>query len=221
MKPAMTPQQAFLSGEKNSALAVYRELAVGQASLPFFLWYETVSCLSANLPGLPGFALRSLLYPTLLGASGARPAFGRGAVIRNPRRISLGRRVMVDDYAVLDVRGVEGQLTLSDHVSIGRFTTVAAKGGVISIGAGANIGSPCRNPIEGCYWGKRSRCRVLLYRAGESSKRRCGHSPYRSGDGKPWGGEHRSPRVDRGTFHDSGWGDYRRRSDRGSPLVGT
>jgi acetyltransferase-like isoleucine patch superfamily enzyme len=144
MKPAMTPQQAFLSGEKNSALAVYRELAVGQASLPFFLWYEAVSCLSANLPGLPGFALRSLLYPTLLGASGARPAFGRGAVIRNPRRIFLGRRVMVDDYAVLDVRGVEGQLTLSDHVSIGRFTTVAAKGGVISIGAGANIGSYCR-----------------------------------------------------------------------------
>jgi len=144
MKPAMTPQQERLSDGRRGALSLYRELAVGRSGIPFFLWYETVGCLLANLPGLPGLGLRSLVYPTLLRSSGARPAIGRGVVLRNPRKISLGSRVMVDDYAVLDVRGDGGELSLGDHVSIGRFSTVAAKGGGIEIGAGANVGSYCR-----------------------------------------------------------------------------
>lgn len=144
MKPAMTPQQARLSDTQRSALSLYRELATGGAGVSFFLWYETLTLLLANLPGLPGFGLRSILYPTLLGGSGSRPAIGRSVVIRNPRRISLGRRVMVDDFAVLDVRGESGAIHLDDHVSVGRFSTIAAKGGPIEIHAGANIGSYCR-----------------------------------------------------------------------------
>lgn len=144
MKPAMTPQQARLSDASRSAFGLYRELATGDAALPFFVWYETLTLLSANLPGLPGLGLRSLLYPTLFGAVGARPAIGRSVVIRNPRRISLGERVMIDDFAVLDVRGERGAIRFGDHVSVGRFSTIAAKGGPIEIRSGANIGSYCR-----------------------------------------------------------------------------
>jgi len=144
MKPAMTPQQARLSDTSRSALSLYRELATGNAAALFFLWYETLTLFLANLPGLAGFGLRSLFYPTLFGKTGSRPAIGRSVVIRNPQRISLGRRVMVDDFAVLDVRGENGAIRLDDHVSIGRFSTIAAKGGPIEINAGANIGSYCR-----------------------------------------------------------------------------
>ena len=51
--------------------------------------------------------------------------------------------MLADDYSVLDVRG-KGSIAIGDHVSIGRFTTLAAKDGVIDLGAGCNIRSYCR-----------------------------------------------------------------------------
>ncbi len=144
MKPAMTRQQAEFSDPSKSAFAVYRELAVGDASLVFLSWYEISQLLCSNLSGLLGFGLRTLLYPSLFAACGKRPAFGRGVMIRNPKCISLGSKVLVDDYAALDVRGNDASLSIGDHVSIGRFTTIAAKGGHIKIGNGVNIGSYCR-----------------------------------------------------------------------------
>lgn len=144
MKPAMTPQQARLSDSKRSPLSLYREFAVGDSSWPFFCFYELATLLGSNLPGLPGFAFRGLVYPGLFGGVGRRPAIGRGVVLRNPEAMTLGDKVMVDDYAVLDVRGKGARLSLGDHVSIGRFTTIAAKGGAIELGSGVNIGSYCR-----------------------------------------------------------------------------
>lgn len=144
MKPAMTPQQARLTGEGASPLELYRDFAVGDESWGFLAWYEVVTCLTSNLPGLPGFAARGWLYPSLFRRTGRRPALGRGLSVRNPRRITLGDKVMVDDYAVLDARGAGGEIALADHVSIGRFTTIAAKGARIELGRGANIGSYCR-----------------------------------------------------------------------------
>lgn len=142
--PAMTPQQAkFSTSTGISALELYRELAVGEAGWGCLVWYELVTLIASGAPGLLGLGLRAALYPTLLGKSGARAAFGRGVVLRNPKRVMLGNRVLADDYSVLDVRGM-GQITLGDHVTIGRFTTLAAKDGAIEFGAGCNIGSYCR-----------------------------------------------------------------------------
>ena len=143
-KPAMTPQQArFANTDSGSALSLYRELAVGDCGWGFFTWYEFLSGAISGLPGLPGLALRAALYPTLFGSTGSRPAIGRGVVIRNPKRINLGSRVLIDDYAVLDARG-RGAISIGQFASIGRFSTLAAKDGVIELGAGANIGSYCR-----------------------------------------------------------------------------
>ena len=142
--PAMTPQQEQLSDTSRSALELYRRLAVGDASLLHLISYELIQGLFANLPGLPGLAARSILYPHLFKGCGRRPAFGRGVTIRVPKQISIGEGVLIDDYAALDVRGAQGSIELHDRVSIGRFTTVAAKGGAITIGAGCNVGSYCR-----------------------------------------------------------------------------
>lgn len=141
---AITPQQRELTAKMESPWALYREISVGTESIPFLLWFELCTLLGANLPGLLGFGLRAALYPSLLKKCVGRPAIGRGVVLRNPRAISLGKKVLIDDAAILDARGPGAALTLGDFVSVGRFTTLAAKGGTISIDRGVNIGSYCR-----------------------------------------------------------------------------
>jgi len=144
MKPAMTPQQAELSGEGKSGIALYRQLAGGRSSLLQFLYYEFCMLAFSGLPGISGFGLRRVFYPGLLGRCGSRPAFGRGMLLRRPGQILVGSRVMFDDYSVLDVRGDDASIECGDHVSLGRFSTIAAKGGHIKLAGGVNIGSYCR-----------------------------------------------------------------------------
>lgn len=142
--PAMTPQQQELTDTKRSGLAAYRRLAVGGASTLHFALYELSQILFVNLPGLIGFAARALVYPSLLKRCGRRPAIGRGVLVRVPQQISIGDGVLIDDGASLDVRGDSGAIDIRDRVSIGRLTTIAAKGGPITLGSGTNIGSYCR-----------------------------------------------------------------------------
>lgn len=142
--PAMTPQQQQLTDTKTSGLGMYRRLAVGGASTIQFVLYEVLQTLFSNLPGLLGFGARAVLYPSIFKKCGKRPAIGRGVLLRIPQQTSLGSGVLVDDGASLDVRGDDASITLEDRVSIGRLTTIAAKGGHITIKKGANIGSYCR-----------------------------------------------------------------------------
>jgi acetyltransferase-like isoleucine patch superfamily enzyme len=142
--PAMTPQQKELTDTKRSGLAAYRRLAVGRASTLYFALYEVVQLLFGNLPGLLGFASRAVAYPLLFKKCGRRPALGRGVLVRIPQQIALGDGVLIDDGASLDVRGDDASIVISDRVSIGRLTTIAAKGGHITLGNGCNIGSYCR-----------------------------------------------------------------------------
>jgi acetyltransferase-like isoleucine patch superfamily enzyme len=140
----MTPQQEALSDVARSGLGAYRELAVGRAGLGAFLVNEVIQGVASGLPGLVGFAARALLYPYLFKSCGRRPAIGRGGLIRVPSQIQLGSGVLIDEYVTLDVRGHEASIALGDRVSIGRFSTIAAKYGSITLAAGANIGSYCR-----------------------------------------------------------------------------
>lgn len=145
MKPAMTPQQSALTGESGGALSLYKSLAVGtRASWLHFVHYEFLTFFLSNMTGILGFGGRALLYPGLLKRCGKRPAIGRGVVIRNPQSISFGDKILIDDYAALDVRGEAGEISLGNFVSIGRFTTVTAKQGAVTLHDGANIGSYCR-----------------------------------------------------------------------------
>lgn len=145
MQPAMTQQQAKFSDEKKSRLAMYKEYVVGnKSSMLALTYYEFCMFFFGNLSGLPGFATRSLFFPSLFAKCGRKPAFGKGLVIRNPASISIGKALLVDDYASLDVRGDDSTITIGDHVSIGRFSIIAAKGGTISLGNACNIGTSCR-----------------------------------------------------------------------------
>src|SRR5207248_7886472 len=68
---------------------------------------------------------------------------GRSVVIRNPDRIVLGDRVVVDDYVVLDGRGGDGDagLHIGDEVIINRGAVIQAKVGTIRIGSHCDIGA--------------------------------------------------------------------------------
>ena len=144
-KPAMTPQQEQLAASQESAFRVYKNLAVGKdPSYAFMAYYELCQLLFANMPGLLGLGLRSLIYPYLFSNCGKRPGLGRGLVLRGTKNIALGSKVLIDDYAVLDVHGAGGEIILDDYVCLGRYSTLAAKGGRIKLAAGANIGSYCR-----------------------------------------------------------------------------
>lgn len=140
----MTPQQEALSDVRSSGFSAYRQLAAGKASWGGFLVSELLQGVLSGVPGILGFGGRSILYPHLFKSCGRRPAIGRGCLFRGCYQITLGSGVLIDDYATLDVRGDEASIHLSDRVSIGRFTTVAAKHGSISLAAGCNIGSYCR-----------------------------------------------------------------------------
>ena len=143
-KPAMTAQQAKFTTASDGALATYKQLVVGRQSIFHWLFYEASLLLFSNLAGIVGFGLRAIFYPGLFARCGKRPVFGRGLVLRRPKQISIGNKVIVDDYAVLDVRGDEGKLDISDHVSISRGTSIIAKEGKVTLEKGVNIGSQCR-----------------------------------------------------------------------------
>jgi acetyltransferase-like isoleucine patch superfamily enzyme len=55
---------------------------------------------------------------------------------------------MLDDYATIDPQGEGAQITISDSVSIGKFSLVIAKKGNINLAAGVNIASNCRIATE-------------------------------------------------------------------------
>lgn len=140
----MTPQQEAFSDVRRSGLRAYRELAVGNAGMGSFILNEMLQGSLSGIPGLLGLAARAALYPYLFKSCGKRPAIGRGGLLRIPKQISLGAGVLLDDYVTLDVRGDDASIQIQDRVSVGRFTTVAAKYGTINLEAGSNIGSYCR-----------------------------------------------------------------------------
>lgn len=148
LKPAMTAQQRTFSQATKSSLTLYRELVVGKRPLLYFLGYEFCMTFLSGMPGLLGIAGRALAYPHLYRACGRRPALGRGIVLRRPAQISLGKGVLVDDYAALDVRGDGASINLGDHVSIGRYSSIVSRGECVDLAQGVNVGSYCRIATE-------------------------------------------------------------------------
>lgn len=132
-------QKKYSSG----GLKTYRELVSGNSWFNF-VREEFYSFFLSNLSGIIGFGLRSLTLPQILKSCGSRPAFGRGISLKRPSQISLGNKVMIDDYASIEAKGDEASISLGDFLSIGKYTIVTAKAGHIILESGVNISSHCR-----------------------------------------------------------------------------
>ena len=139
-----TPFQAALTDARVSALQKYQDIVVGERGLGALLRYEFFTCGLAGVPGALGLWLRGRLYRYLLGHVGRNVVIGKNVTIRNPRRISIGDSVMIDDGCVLDAKGRDGSgITLRANVVIGRNTVLSCKGGSIDIGDNTNISVNC------------------------------------------------------------------------------
>jgi len=139
-----TALHAELHDRGTSAAGKYRRLAVGDRGLIFLLYYELVILLFSWMPGALGFLLRGLFYRPLFGALGRGVVIGQHVTLRHPHKIRLGDGVALGDYVSLDAFGGSGSgIELGEQVLIGRNTVLSAKGGVITVARGTNIGMNC------------------------------------------------------------------------------
>ncbi len=123
-------------------LGAYQDAIVGSRSLGFTLYFEFCAWVGA-LPGALGILMRGWFWPRLFGACGHGVRFGRGVVLRHPRRMRLGARVVVGEGCVLDARNetIETALSLGDDVMLSNYVVINCKGGSVTLGSRAGIGA--------------------------------------------------------------------------------
>ncbi len=131
-----------LYGSRGGLLTVYKRLRVGDAGWLFFFWFECVTTLFGNVPGALGLIMRRWLYRPFFKACGRGVVIGAGVVLRNPRGISLGNQVVLDDLCVLDAKGHDPDtgITIGDRVFVSRNVILGCKNGRIRIGECTSLG---------------------------------------------------------------------------------
>ena len=100
-----------IASQRESALSLYRRRIVGCPELSAFIKFEIITSLFGAWPGGLGIWLRSQFYPLIMRQMPRSVYIGAHVVVRNPVKISLGRRTFVDSFAHLD--------GISDHPSGG------------------------------------------------------------------------------------------------------
>ena len=130
--------------QSQSAFAAYRALLYGDASLSYVIRAELIqSCLS-GMPGALGILLRSRLYKSLFGSVDGKVIIGRNVVLRHPRKIHLGKGVILDENCMVDAKGTDNKgITLGDGVFVGRNSIVYCKNGDITLGNRVSVSSSC------------------------------------------------------------------------------
>ena len=121
--------------EKGSALSKYQHVILGTKSVPFLIYFEFCSWVGV-IPGALGIFLRKLFWPGLFGSCGKGVMFAKNIVLRHPKRIHLGDRVIISEGSVLDARhdDEEKVLTLADDVMLSVNVIISCKNGCVQIG---------------------------------------------------------------------------------------
>lgn len=136
--------QESISGKKQSKLRHYQQLVVGSDKITDLVFYELLTTMISWLPGALGLFLRSKLYPFFLGEVGSGTVFGTNITLRHPKKIRIGKNVVIDDNVMLDAKGSGNQgITIGDEAFIGRNTILSCKGGDIILEERANLGFNC------------------------------------------------------------------------------
>lgn len=138
-------QQVLESVHRSTpAIKKYQEFFVGSDRLIDLVRYEIIVGLMGWLPGALGLLLRKTLYPSVLRKVGSSVVWGRNITLRHPSRISIGDRVAIDDYCLLDAKDGDIQgIQIGSDVLIGRYTIIRTKGAGIRIGSHCSISSQC------------------------------------------------------------------------------
>lgn len=137
----MTEKIIHTIGAKGGGLAAYRSMVTGTSGFFFWLRYELCMLLFRNLSGILGYGFRRVFYPGLFGACGRGVVIGTGVTLRNPRNITLGDHVILDDNCVLDAKGDACKgVHIGSNVFISRNAVLSCKDGGITVGSNSSIG---------------------------------------------------------------------------------
>jgi hypothetical protein len=104
----------------------YVERVSGRRALLPYLWQGLVLTSLSWLPTVAGSILRGVAYRAVLERAGAGCFIEQDVRLQVPRRISLGKRVMVGEGCFLDAHSLTGRIVLGDDVWLSRGCYVVA-----------------------------------------------------------------------------------------------
>ncbi len=137
-------ESATMARSLRGNLLRYVERVSGRRALLPWLWQGTVFTLLGGLPTVAGSVLRGLAYRAVLESVGPGCFIEKGVRWQVPRRIRLGRRVMVGEGAFLDAHSLTGRIVLEDDVWLSRGCYVVAyRNAEVRIGERAYVGHRC------------------------------------------------------------------------------
>lgn len=150
-----------------STIQKYLRVTVGNSpNFLDFIKQEAATCFMAWLPGAFGLVVRLAIYPFFFDGFKLRPAIGQNVTLRCAKNISLGRGVIVDDYAqlvgnsnsnpaisigdssflrsysMLNAGPPNGYIRIGKNCSVGQGTILYGNGG-LTIGDNVMIAGQC------------------------------------------------------------------------------
>lgn len=150
MKPENIKDKSNLSfhqfaEDKSSPLKKYQDLIIGNRKFKDLFLYEFFTFFLMNMPSLPGLFLRQKFYKKLFNRIGKGSTVGIGVSLKQPRKVTIGKNCVIDDFVHISVRGDNSSgVDIKDKVFIGRSTELKLRDGNIVINSNSSIGSNCR-----------------------------------------------------------------------------
>lgn len=136
--------QKKLFSKDQSKVSKYVDLFIGKKGLWSLFKFELIMILFQTMPGAIGILFRNIFFPLLFKKVGRGVSFGRAIVLRHPHKIIIGDDVVIDDFCLLDAKGLAGnEIIISDRVFIGRNSILSCKNGNITLSKNVNIGFNC------------------------------------------------------------------------------
>ena len=136
--------QKELFARNKSKIAKYVNLFVGKKGFFSLLKYELIIMLFQDMRGAVGIFFRNLFYPMLFKKVGKGVSFGKSVTIRHPHKISIEDDVVIDDYCVLDAKGLNNNgIYISKNIFIGRSSILSCKNGDIVLEKNVVVGFNC------------------------------------------------------------------------------
>ncbi|MDY4501823.1 MAG: acyltransferase [Lactobacillus johnsonii] len=83
---------------------------------------------------------RGFWFRLFFAKSGKSLCIGKGVTILMPKNLSVGSRVRIDNYVVIDALSLNG-IFFGDNVKIGEYSKIIGSGSISSLGKGLRIGN--------------------------------------------------------------------------------
>jgi acetyltransferase-like isoleucine patch superfamily enzyme len=137
-------ETATMRGGLRRNIVRYRDRVTGDGRWMRFFWQGAVLTLLSPMPTVAGSILRGRAYRSVLGAVGAGCFIEQDVRLLVPRRIFLGRRVMVGEACFLDANSAQGRIDLQDDVWLSRGSyIVTGREKEVVVGPMSYIGHRC------------------------------------------------------------------------------